>query len=158
MTLSRGILVGHGRPAFEAAAEHLLTWGAHRDAGLRVTAEADRVTPGTTVSLVIGRPPLAVTARCVVLAVVEEPRERGFVYEALPGHPERGVQHFRVSLADDGTVSAVVHAESAPASLLARLGGPVTALVQRRVVDGYLRALRRAGLAAEDRVCPVGPG
>ncbi len=83
-----------------------------------------------------------VTAPCVVIGVVAEETERGFSYETLPGHPEEGVEHFRVSLAADGGVRAVVHAESRPASLLARAGGPLSSALQRRQTDRYLQALR----------------
>ncbi len=141
-TLTRGIELGHGRPAFEEAAERLMTWQVHRDAGLRVQADHDRAVPGARVVLRIRLGPLVVTAPCVVIGVVAEETERGFSYETLPGHPEDGVEHFRVSLAEDGGVRAVISAESRPASLLARAGGPLTTALQRRQTDRYLRALR----------------
>lgn len=141
-TLTRGIDLGHGRPTFEEAAERLMTWQVHRDAGLRVQADHERAVPGARVVLRIRLGPLLVTAPCLVIGVVAEETERGFSYETLPGHPEDGVEHLRVSLTEDGTVRAVVSAESRPASLLARAGGPVTTALQRRHTDRYLRALR----------------
>ncbi|WP_380167673.1 DUF1990 family protein [Jannaschia sp. R86511] len=140
-TLTRGIDVGSGRAVFEEAAERLMTWQVHRDAGLRVAAETDRAVPGSRVVLRLRLGPLVVAAPCLVIGVVAEETERGFSYETLPGHPEDGVEHFRVSLAPDGGVRAVIHAESRPASRLARAGGPVTTALQRRQTDRYLRAL-----------------
>jgi uncharacterized protein (UPF0548 family) len=150
-TLTRGILVGHGPAAFEAAAERLLTWRVHRDAGLRVDTTSPRAVLGATFSLTLGRGPLRVVAPCVVVGVLAEACDRGFTYEALPGHPERGVQHVRVTMDAEEVVRAVVHSESEPATLLARAGGPLTRLVQRRQVDRYLQAMRRAGAAGPDR-------
>lgn len=141
-TLTRGILVGHGTDAFERAAERLMTWQVHRDSGLAVDASAPRAAPGVTVRLTLRLGPVRVVAPCRVVGVCAEATERGFTYETLPGHPEDGVEHFRVSLGPEGTVRAVVHAESRPASALARAGGPVTLLLQRRQTDRYLRALR----------------
>ena len=141
-TLTRGLVVGHGQDGLELAAERLMTWQMHRDAGLRVSADHDRVALGARVVLRIRLGPLVVRAPCVVIGVVAEETERGFTYETLPGHPEDGVEHFRVSLAPDGGVRAVISAESRPASLLARAGGPVTSLLQRRQTDRYLQALR----------------
>jgi uncharacterized protein (UPF0548 family) len=140
--LTRGIVVGRGPEVFERAAERLMTWQVHRDAGLGVAASGPRAAPGTTVRLTLRLGPLRVVAPCRVVGVCAEPTERGFTYRTLPGHPEDGVEHFRVSLAADGTVRATVHAESRPASRLARVGDPVTAALQRRQTDRYLRALR----------------
>jgi uncharacterized protein (UPF0548 family) len=46
--------------------------------------------------------------------------------------------------ADDDAVRFRVVAVSRPAHPLARLGAPVARLVQRRITNGYLEALRRA--------------
>jgi hypothetical protein len=55
---------------------------------------------------------------------------------ALPG--------FRTDRGDDDAVRFRVVAVSRPAHPLARLGAPVARLVQRRITNGYLEALRRA--------------
>lgn len=144
-TFSRAIAVGRGADVFEAAAERLMTWQVHRDAGLRVTADHDRAVPGAQVVLRLRLGPLVVPAPCVVIGVVAEEHERGFSYRTLPGHPERGVEHFRVCIGPDGSVRGHVQAESVPASLLARAGGPVTSVVQTWQTDRYLKALRPSG-------------
>lgn len=143
--LTRGAVLGSGRAVFDEAAERLMTWQVHRDAGLGVRATSPRVLPGVRVALRIGTRPVGITARCVVVGVVAEATEQGFTYRTLPGHPEEGDEHFRVSLESDGTVRGTVSAVSRPASLLARAGGPVTTLVQRRVTDRYLAAMVPGG-------------
>jgi uncharacterized protein (UPF0548 family) len=72
--------------------------------------------------------------------VIEEPDRRGFVYGTLPGHPESGEESFVLVRQSDGAVIFTVEATSRPASLLARLGGPVTRWVQAVATDRYLKA------------------
>lgn len=140
--------MGRGRAAFDAAADRLMTWQVHRDAGLGVRTDAPRALPGAQVELRLRLGPLVVHAPCVVIGVVAEWCEQGFSYQALPGHPEVGVEHFRISMDAEETVLASICAESAPASLLARAGGPVTTAVQRWQTDRYLRAMAGAGRRA----------
>ncbi len=149
--LTRGLVLGHGPDVFAEAAERLMTWQVHRDAGLGVSADGDRVLPGVRVVLRLGAGPLSVQAPCLVVGVVAEPAEQGFTYRALPGHPEEGDEHFRVSLDADGTVRGTVSATSRPASLLARAGGPLTTAVQRRQTDRYLEAMVPGGARAARR-------
>jgi uncharacterized protein (UPF0548 family) len=58
----------------------------------------------------------------------------------LPGHPERGVESFVVQRHADGSVVFTIQAVSRPASLLARIGGPLTRRAQLTMIDRYLRA------------------
>lgn len=140
--LTRGLVLGSGQDVFDEAAERLMTWQVHRDAGLGVRPDGPRVLPGVRVVLRLGVGPLAVSAPCLVVGVVAEPTEQGFTYRALPGHPEEGDEHFRVSLEADGTVRGTVSASSRPASRLARAGGPATLALQRWQTDRYLAAMR----------------
>jgi uncharacterized protein (UPF0548 family) len=85
-----------------------------------------------------------VLAACRVVAVVDEPDRFGFAYGTLPLHPESGEEAFLVERGPDDAVRFRVVAVSRPAHPLARLGAPVTRLVQRRVTSRYLEGLRRA--------------
>jgi uncharacterized protein (UPF0548 family) len=132
--------VGSGRALFEQCAETVMTWGVQRGAGLavepggRVTQGAEnRVGPG------IGR--LRLWAPTRVVYVVDEPDRRGFAYGTLRGHPAAGEESFIVSIDEDDQVEFTVTAFSRPATLLAKLGGPVTRLAQRRITWRYLDAV-----------------
>jgi uncharacterized protein (UPF0548 family) len=70
--------------------------------------------------------------------------ERGFAYGTLPGHPESGEECFLVRLTPTGTVVYEIRVFFRLASPLARLGGPVSLLVQRVATDRYVSAIRRA--------------
>jgi uncharacterized protein (UPF0548 family) len=137
----RGRVVGHGAATLAAAADVLLGWDVHRRAGLRMDPDTPRVTAGTTVRQTLALGPLRLVAPCRVLAVVDEPRRRGFTYGTLPGHPERGEERFELRLLDDGTVRFEITAFWRAARWYSRLGGPVVWLVQRAATTRYLASV-----------------
>ena len=139
--------LGRGTEVFARAVAGLRAWAAHRGAGVRVEPPDAPLTEGTTVVLVIRFGPASVVAACRVVAVVDEPERFGFAYGTLPLHPESGEEAFLVERGADDVVRFRVVAASRPASLLARLGAPVSRLVQRRVTRGYVEGLRRAAAA-----------
>lgn len=125
--------------AFDDAADKLLGWQPQVATGLRVQASSARVEPDAVVVLRLG--PLQVP--CRVVHVIDEPTRQGFAYGTLPGHPERGEEAFVLDRHGDGSVSFTVTAFSRPATLLAKLGGPVGHLVQNLMTDRYLGSLSR---------------
>ncbi|WP_426594154.1 DUF1990 family protein [Cellulomonas sp. McL0617] len=131
--------VGTGRELFEQRAETVLTWGIQRGAGLEVVP-GHRVRVGEDHRIGIRLGPVRVWAPCRIVYVVDEPDRKGFAYGTLPGHPECGEESFIVALREDGTVEFELVAFSRPASRLARIGGPVTAAIQRRTTVRYLHA------------------
>ena len=70
--------------------------------------------------------------------------ERGFAYGTLPGHPESGEEAFLVRLEPGGDVVFTLRVFARLASPLARLGGPVSTVVQRLATERYLTVVRRA--------------
>lgn len=138
----RSAVLGHGRERFQEAAQQLMTWQLHRRAGLRVAASEPVAVLGAEVTSAVGLGPLRIKAPCRVVAVIDESDRRGFAYGTLPGHPERGEESFTIGLEEDGTVVLDIVAFSRPAAWWARLGAPISRLVQDRVTTRYLRALR----------------
>ena len=132
--------VGTGRELFDQCAEVVLTWGVQRGAGLLVVP-GGRVEEGAENRLALQFGPFRTWAPCRVVYVVDEPDRQGFAYGTVEGHPERGEESFVVSIDDDGVVTFDVTAFSRPARWFARLGGPVTRAVQRRVTWRYLEAV-----------------
>jgi uncharacterized protein (UPF0548 family) len=139
--LARSVPVGHGRQVFTRAGDAVYEWQVQLGAGLRVFASARTAVPGTVVILGLGIGSLRLRAPCRVVYVVDEPRRRGFAYGTLAGHPESGEEAFMVEHHDDDTVSFTVTAFSRPATRLAKIAGPVGAVVQRQVTARYLRSL-----------------
>lgn len=136
-------VLGHGRDRFRTAAELLMTWGMHRGAGLTVDTATPPPAAGVVVVPRFGVGRLSVAAPCRVVDVVDEPDRRGFAYGTLPGHPAQGEERFLVEHEPDGTVVLRVTAFSRPGTWWARLGGPVTRLVQDVVTGRYAAALSR---------------
>jgi uncharacterized protein (UPF0548 family) len=85
---------------------------------------------------------LSLRAPVRVVAVLDEPRRRGFAYGTLPGHPESGEESFIVSMGDDDVVTFIVRAFSRPGGRLTRVAGPAGRIVQQRITDRYVRSLR----------------
>ncbi len=140
--LRRSRVISQGGDSFTRAAELLMTWQMHRRAGLAVTTTAPVATVGTDVTLAWVAGPVRVTAPCRVIDVTDEAASTGFAYGTLPGHPEQGEEAFSVRLAPNGEVSLSIVAFSRPALWYSRLAAPVTRLVQHRITNRYLRALR----------------
>lgn len=125
---------------FDSAADALMSWRVHSRAGLRVAVSSPQVRTDEVVVLTLGIGRLGLRAPCRVVEVIDEPERRGFVYGTLPGHPERGEESF-VLHRGDGSMRFTIEATSQPATLLARLGGPITRRVQLDMIDRYLRAI-----------------
>lgn len=93
----------------------------------------------------LGVGPVAISAACRVVYVVDEPDRRGFAYGTLPGHPVSGEELFAVEYDPaDESVYAVVTAFSRPAVWYLRLAGPLARLGQRRMADRYISAVSTA--------------
>jgi len=131
------------RRDFEAAAMDLFTWRLHERAGLRVQASESPLRSDTVVLMRLGIGPASIRFPCRVVYVINQPQLRGFAYGTLPGHPEAGEERFTLEQHGDGTIRITITAFSRPASRLARLGGPLTRSVQRRMTLRYLHALDR---------------
>jgi uncharacterized protein (UPF0548 family) len=141
--LRRDARVGAGQAAFDRAVDGLFGWDMHRGAGLTVTSTRTRAAPGVVVVLRAGWGPLRLRIPCRVVYTVDEPDRRGFAYGTLPGHPEQGEEAFIVTRANTGEVNFHIHAFSRPASPLARLGAPLTRVIQQYVTDRYVKAIQR---------------
>jgi uncharacterized protein (UPF0548 family) len=139
--LSRRVLLGHGHQLFAGAGEAVLQWQVQVRAGLRVSVSSPVATPGAVLILGLGVGPLRVDAPGRVVYAIDEPRRRGFAYGTLPGHPESGEEAFVVEHHDDDTVSFAITAFSRPATRLAKLGGPLEKIAQRRITARYLSSL-----------------
>jgi uncharacterized protein (UPF0548 family) len=133
-------LLGAQDETWGRAVAGLRLWAAHRGAGAEVTPADAPIIEGTTVLVTLGVPGCTMVAPCRVVYVTDEEGEFGFGYGTLPGHPAEGEESFLVRRTD-GDVHFEVVAISRPGSLLTRLGGPVTRLVQSRMAERYLKGL-----------------
>ncbi len=133
--------LGTGELAFARAKERLATWGTHRSRWMAVDANGRSDELRTTVLLGVGIGLVRLWFGCRVVEVIDEARLAGFEYATLPGHPERGVERFTVTLGADGAITGRVQAWSRPAHRALALAGPAARLAQRVVAAQYLRRL-----------------
>jgi uncharacterized protein (UPF0548 family) len=133
--------LGRGADIWDKAQDALRTWQAHLGAGATIFPVLAPLAAGTEVIAVVRLAVVFVVAPCRVVYVTNEPDRFGFAYGTLPGHPERGEEAFHVTKDDDGNVRFEIVAFSRPASATARLGGPVSRLVQTRTARRYLEGV-----------------
>jgi uncharacterized protein (UPF0548 family) len=144
--LERSAVVGHGAEQFERAGAALFDWAAQRGAGFAVRATGPASQAGAVVVLTAGFRRCGYDIPCRVVWAQTDRTERGFAYGTLPGHPESGEEAFAVRFTDDGGVLFTTRVFSRLASPLARLGGPVSRLVQSAALDRYAAAIRSAAI------------
>ncbi len=136
------IELGRGDGIWARGQEAIRTWQAHRHAGAAIYPAAAVIDVGTEVIATLRLGLLFILAPCRVVYVTAEPNRFGFAYGTLPGHPERGEEAFHVTRRDDGTVRFEIVAFSRPVTALARLGAPLSRLVQNRTTRLYLDGVR----------------
>jgi uncharacterized protein (UPF0548 family) len=130
-----------GPDHFPVAAEDLLSWRMHQRSGIRVTASAPTAARGTVLVQRFRIGPVVLVAPVRVIDVLAEVDRVGLVYGTLRGHPEQGEERFVVERGPGGQVTLTINGFVRPAAWYARLGAPVTRLVQRKITRRYLRAL-----------------
>ncbi|MFO1540843.1 MAG: DUF1990 family protein [Chloroflexota bacterium] len=102
-----------------------------------VDAADGRVAPGVTIVqrvrvVVVGFESATRVTAVEDSADADGRRTFGFDYVTLVGHPERGLARFRVTEDGSGGIACSIETWSAPDAWWARLGAPVTGLLQRR--------------------------
>lgn len=135
-------VIGTGREAFESCAAWLEAWNLQRAVGFDVLSSTTKIQKNTIATLSIRLLGLRIQAPCKVVYVVNEESRRGFAYGTLKGHPESGEEYFGVTIDEQDQVRFVLRAFSKPATLLAKLGGPITRRLQLRVQRQYVEAAR----------------
>jgi uncharacterized protein (UPF0548 family) len=147
---TRSLPIGRGQQLFADAGDAVRQWQVQLGAGLQVSASSPTAVAGAVLILGLGFGSLRLRAPCRVVYAVDEPRRRGFAYGTLAGHPESGEEAFMIEHHDDDTVSLRITAFSRPATRLAKIAGPVGAVVQRRITARYLGSLGKV-MAARPR-------
>jgi uncharacterized protein (UPF0548 family) len=140
----RRIRLGTDDLAFERGRAMLRAWGPQIGAGMRLDVGGVPVKGGTDVLRVRIAGIVPIRAPFVVCWTTDERDRAGHAYQTLPGHPEDGRESFIVTRdrTDHGTeVWFTVTAYSRPAAWFARLGGPVTRILQNRYTNKYLLAM-----------------
>lgn len=140
--VTRHARLGSGAALFRRAADALARWQPERGAGLLVRSDAERAGLGVEFAAGVGAGPLRLWVPCRIVWIVDEPDRYGFGFGTLPGHVERGEESFLLSIDAAGDVWFDIRAFSRPAKWWVKLGAPMARLVQAKVTDRYVAAMR----------------
>ena len=139
--------IGRGKPAFEQAKLALCEWRHFQLGWVESFPKNAPIEPGTTVAVLIHHLGFWSLNGCRVvyeLGRLEENRF-GFAYGTLTNHAEMGEEVFQVSIsAESEEVSYNIRAASKPRAALARIGDPITRMLQARFRRDSIAAMQRA--------------
>jgi uncharacterized protein (UPF0548 family) len=128
-------------PGTLAAAEAALrAFAPHRGIRARVVPPDAAVEVRRSLIVVVPFGPVEMCVPTRIVAVVDEPSRFGFAYGTLPGHIEAGEELFVAEALDADRLRLTIRIHAKPESALARLGGPITPLLQRLAAGRYLRS------------------
>jgi uncharacterized protein (UPF0548 family) len=139
----RTVRIGEGQQRWDASSAALLAWGVKTRSGFTVEPppSAERVRVDDHFWLVAHLGPFRVREPVRVVAVVDRPDRRGFVYGTLDGHPVAGEEAFVVHRTPDGGVWLTLRSLTRPPSGAWRLAFPGALVAQRWYRRRYLLAL-----------------
>lgn len=117
-------------------------------------AEGREMRPGDTIVQQVCLPPIRSLSQKIIFGVrvnevIDEPSRKGFSYETLQGHVEKGISTFTLEL-HNNELFFTIHTCSTPGNLLARALGPIfsipyqaycTRLALKHVKEQLLAAL-----------------
>lgn len=147
------IKLGDGENTFQRAVAALQGWRQSDLGWVKVVTDQQPVAVGKTIAVlahVFGV--WSLNAARIVYVIDERngaTQRFGLAYGTLPDHVERGEERFLVERLEDGSVWYDLYAFSRPQHPLARLGAPVTRMLQRRFARESLAAMKRSVLAAD---------
>jgi uncharacterized protein (UPF0548 family) len=141
-------VIGHGRQAFERAKLALVQWQ-HFDFGwVELFPRGAAIEPGSVVAVLVHHLGFWSLNGCRVVYTLGDRRTGlgfGFAYGTLSNHAELGEEIFEVSLVPDSEeVIYRIRAVSKARATLAKLGYPLTRMLQARFRRDSIAALRRA--------------
>ena len=141
-------IVGSGDAAFERALHALTAWRHFQLGWVELHPPSAAIEPGTIVAVLVNHAGFWSLNGCRVVYTIGargDCDECGFAYGTLANHAECGEEIFTVSLdRQSGAVTYTIRAASRPRAPLARIGYPITRLLQRRFRIDSARALRHA--------------
>jgi uncharacterized protein (UPF0548 family) len=142
------VRLGGGEPVFRAAQAALKRWQHFQLGWVEAWPTSTPLAAGEVIVVLARTAGVTWMNACRIVYVVDEvgPTQRfGFAYGTLPGHAESGEERFLVEW--DRTSDDVwydILAFSRPRHVLARIGYPVTRLLQKRFARDSAAAMQRA--------------
>ena len=142
------IKLGQGQKTYLRAMSAVRSWQQFELGWVTVVPPGEPLEVGTVVAIlakVFGF--WSLNAARIVYVIDERQAQRtrfGFAYGTLPDHVERGEERFTVEWCADDSVWYDIYAFSRPKHPLARLGFPITRILQQRFVRDSLAIMKAA--------------
>lgn len=140
--------VGHGRESFSKAKACLNNWKMFDLAWAQLFPTRAPIEAGTIVGVLIyhlGFWSLNASRIVYTIDTPEEVERYGFAYGTLSAHAEEGEERFTVEYHhQDQTIWYDLYAFSKPGHVLAKLGYPISRMLQKRFARDSLAAMKKA--------------
>ena len=144
------IKLGNGADVFQRAVESLRRWEMFNIGWLQLCWPDAPIEKGVTVAVLAHHLGFWSLNACRIVSVIDEDgesRRYGFIYGTLPDHVERGEESFTIeSHSKDDSVWYDIFAYSRPNHSLAKLGYPITRLLQKRFARDSMQAMLRGSV------------
>jgi len=141
-------IVGQGREAFARAKHALVHWRHYELGWAELWPRGTSIEPGTVVAVLVHHLGFWSLNACRVVYGIGDMQSEtnfGFAYGTLTNHAEMGEETFEVLFeAESENVIYRIQAVSKPRAALARLGYPITRVLQDRFRRDSIEAMRRA--------------
>ena len=142
------IRLGNGREVFKRGVEALKRWEMFNFPWLHLCWPDAPIETGTTVGVLAHLAGIWSLNACRIVFVIDEEGEvsrYGFAYGTLPEHVERGQESFVIEWhSKDDSVWYDIFAYSRPNHVIARIGYPITRLLQKRFARNSMKAMLAA--------------
>lgn len=139
------ILIGKGTETFESAKRAIREWKMFDFPWVKLCWPDTPIEEGQTVAIVVKHFGLWSISAARIVYVVDEPCRFGFSYGTLVEHVETGEERFTVEIdPSTGEVWYDLFAFSKPKHPLAKLGYPISRMLQKRFARDSMAAMKRA--------------
>jgi uncharacterized protein (UPF0548 family) len=139
------VRLGEGADTFTRAKHALQEWRIFDLGWVKLFWPDSPIEVGTVVAVVVRHLGFWSLNACRIVYVIDEDgpvRKYGFAYGTLPGHMESGEELFSIEWRrDDDSVWYDILAFSKPRHLLARIGYPLSRMMQKRFAKHSLKAM-----------------
>jgi uncharacterized protein (UPF0548 family) len=136
------VLLGKGRPVFDAAKASLREWRMFKLGWVEVFPEKPVIAVGETVSIAVSHFGFWSLNACRIVYVINEERRFGFAYGTVEDHAEQGEERFSTEWLEDDSVWFDILAFSRPRQWQARLARPLSRRLQKKFARDAMAAMK----------------
>ena len=136
--------IGRGEPAFAAAREAFQRWEQFDLGWVRIANPHPKISPEELVAVEAHTAGLWSINFSRVVEVVDSPTRFGFMYATTSSHVEEGQERFLLEFDPESeSVFYLIEAISRPRHILARIGYPISRVMQRRFRRDSIARMKR---------------